>query len=55
MLVVVTLMIASVGSTMVGSGTVSTLTFGLPCHVTARTLIDLFSQKYCSSSPARNY
>src|SRR5690349_11017498 len=35
MLVLVTLMIASVGS-LIGSGTVSTVTFRLPCHVTAR-------------------
>ena len=36
MLVLVTLMIASVGSLMTGSGTFSTVTFRLPCHVTAR-------------------
>jgi hypothetical protein len=29
-------MIASVGSLIAGSGTVSTDTFRLPCHVTAR-------------------
>lgn len=35
MLVVVTLMIASVGFSILGSGTVSTLTLRFPCHVTA--------------------
>src|SRR3954447_14843869 len=37
MFVLVTLMIASVGSLMIGSGIVSTVTFRLPCQVTART------------------
>ncbi|GGF16425.1 hypothetical protein GCM10007298_10570 [Williamsia phyllosphaerae] len=36
MLVEVTLMIASVGCSILGSGTSSTLTFRLPCQVTAR-------------------
>src|SRR3954447_16541836 len=36
MLVLVTLMIASVGSLMMGSGIVSTVTCRLPCQVTAR-------------------
>ncbi len=35
MLVVVILMIASFGSWMLGSGTLSTRTSLLPCHVTA--------------------
>ena len=36
MLVLVILMIASVGCSIVGSGTSSTETFRLPCQVTAR-------------------
>src|SRR3954469_22665340 len=44
MLVLVTLMIASVGSLMIGSGIVSTVTFRLPCHVTARIRALLMSR-----------
>src|ERR1700750_1886707 len=47
MLVLVTLMIASVGSLITGSGTVSTDTFRRPCHVTARMriLLDVVSSQ----------
>jgi hypothetical protein len=43
--VVVTRMMASVGSWITGSGTVSTRTLRLPCHVTA--LIDGLSCRWC--------
>src|SRR3954451_4139915 len=56
MLVLVTRIIASVGSLIAGSGTVSTDTFRRPCHVTARIahLLCEFSLRACPLTGAPN-
>src|SRR5215208_8254789 len=56
MLVLVTRIIASVGSLIPGSGTVSTDTFRRPCHVTARIarLLCELSVRACPLTGAPN-